>query len=71
MSDKLIETLAEMMGVIAGSRHGNQFLNDQRVGECKIDTSLIEADGTDSMWDSGDDLALVNSWKRRTHLVGG
>ena len=60
MSDEFIQTLAEMMGVFANSRQVDEFLYYRWVGECEIDTSLIQADGTDSVRDGSDNLASEN-----------
>lgn len=59
MSDKFIETLSNMVGVIACGGESDEFLNDRWVCEGEIDTSLIEADGTNCMRDSTDDLKSV------------
>lgn len=60
MSDKLVETLTQVMGIVAHRRQGYEFLDDRWVGKGEIDTGLIETDGTDSMGDGADDLELVN-----------
>jgi hypothetical protein len=41
MSDKLVETLTKVMGVVAHRRQRDEFLNDGWVGKGEIDTGLI------------------------------
>jgi hypothetical protein len=65
MSDKLVQTLPEVMGVIACGRQSDEFLDYRRVGECEIDSSLVEADGTDGVRNGGHNLALVSIWKQK------
>jgi hypothetical protein len=56
MSNELIKTLAEVMGVCTVGRQCHEFLDDSGSSESEVDTSLIETNSTNSVWYDTKDL---------------
>lgn len=71
MSDELIETLTQVMGVVAHRRQVDEFFDNRWMSKGEIDTCLVETDCTDSMRDGADDLESVNDCTWRAYVVRG
>jgi hypothetical protein len=56
MSNELIKTLAEVMGVCTVGRQCHKFLDDSGSSKGEVDTSLIETYSTNSVWYDTKDL---------------